>query len=145
MSQTKTTNVEGSDVSVQNSKLDRSLPELVSDVTRDLSTLVRKELELAKVETKEEISRGAKAGGMLGAAGAAGYFALLLLSFAFVFLLDLVMPLWAAFMVMAAVYGVVAAVLFLQGRTRMKQVSPMPEETVESVKEDVRWLKEQSR
>ena len=132
-------------MSVQNPKVERSVPELVSDVAKDMSTLVRKELELAKIETKEEISRGAKAGGMIGAAGGAAYFALLLLSFGIVFLLDLVMPLWAAFVLMAVVYGVVAAVLFTQGRTRMKQVSPMPDETVESVKEDVRWIKDQSK
>ena len=132
-------------MSLQNPKVERSLPELVSDVAKDMSTLVRKELELAKIETKEEISRTAKAGGMLGAAGGAAYFALLLLSFGIVFLLDLVMPLWAAFVLMAVVYGVVAGVLFAQGRTRMKQVNPVPEETVESVKEDVRWLKAQNR
>ena len=132
-------------MSIQNPKVERSVPELVSDVAKDMSTLVRKELELAKIETKEEISRGAKAGGMIGAAGGAAYFALLLLSFGIVFLLDLVMPLWAAFVLMAVVYGVVAAVLFTQGRTRMKQVNPVPEETVESVKEDVRWIKDQSK
>lgn len=132
-------------MSVQNPKVERSLPELVSDVAKDVSTLVRKELELAKIETKEEISRSAKAGGMLGAAGGAAYFALLLLSFGIVFLLGLVMPLWTAFILMAVVYGVVAAVLFTQGRRRMKQVSPVPDETVESVKEDVRWLKAQTK
>ena len=132
-------------MSVENPKVERSLPELVSDVAKDMSTLVRKELELAKIETKEEISRGAKAGGMLGAAGGAAYFALLLLSFGIVFLLDLVMPLWAAFVLVAVVYGIAAAVLFVQGRDRMKQVSPVPDETVESVKEDVRWLKAENK
>ncbi len=132
-------------MSIQNPKVERSVPELVSDVAKDMSTLVRKELELAKFETKEEISRGAKAGGMLGAAGGAAYFALLLLSFGIVFLLDLVIPLWTAFVLMAVVYGVVAAVLFTQGRARIKQVSPVPDETVESVKEDVRWVKGQNR
>ncbi|HEX2090138.1 MAG TPA: phage holin family protein [Actinomycetota bacterium] len=132
-------------MSIDNSKIERSVPELVSDVAKDISTLVRKELELAKIETKEEISRGAKAGGMIGGAGGAAYFALLLLSFGIVFLLDLAMPLWLSFVVVAAVYGVVAAVLFIQGRTRMKEINPVPEETVESVKEDVRWLKAQNR
>jgi len=132
-------------VSVQNPKVERSLPELVSDVAKDMSTLVRKELELAKIETKEEISRSAKAGGMLGAAGGAAYFALLLLSFGIVFLLDLVMPLWTAFLVVAVVYVGVAAFLYGQGRERMKQVNPVPDETVESVKEDVRWLKAENR
>ncbi len=130
---------------VENPKTERPLSELISEVTGDLTTLVRKELELAKIETKQEVSRAAKAGGMMGAAGAAAYFALLLLSLAFVFLLDLVMPLWAAFLVMAALYGLVAGALFVQGRARAKQVSPMPEQTVESVKEDVRWLKAQKR
>ena len=132
-------------MSVENPKVERSLPELVSDVAKDMSTLVRKELELAKIETKEELSRSAKAGGMIGAAGGAAYFALLLLSFGIVFLLSLAMPLWTAFVVVAAVYGVAAAVLFIQGRNRMKQVSPVPEETAGSVKEDVQWLKAQTK
>jgi len=129
----------------QNPKVEKPLSELISDVTADLGTLVRKELELARIETKQEISRTARAGGMLGAAGFAAYMALLLLSFAIVFLLALVMALWLAFLIVAVAYGVAAAVLYQQGRQRAKQIKPVPEQTVESVKEDMEWLKGQRR
>ncbi len=129
----------------QNPKVEKPLSELISDLTTDLGTLIRKELELAKVETKQEIQRTAKAGAMFGAAGFAGYMALVLLSFAIAFLLDLVMPTWLAFLIVAVVYAIVAAVLFFQGRERAKRIHPVPEQTVESVKEDMEWLKGQRR
>ncbi len=133
------------DVAPQPPKTEKPLSQLISDMTSDLSTLFRKEIELAKVETKEEISRATKAGGMLGAAGFAGYMAVVMLSFAIAFLLDLVLPTWAAFLIVAAIYGIVGFVLFQQGRNRMKTVNPVPEQTVETVKEDVQWLKDRKR
>lgn len=132
-------------MAAQNPKVEKPLSALISDMTSDVGTLVRKELELAKIETKEELSRTAKAGGMLGAAGFAGYLAVVMLSFALAFLLDLAMPLWVAFLIVALLYGAAAAFLFVRGRERMKQVNPVPEQTVETVKEDVEWLKAQRR
>ena len=126
-------------------KSEKPLSALISDMTSDVATLVRKEFELAKIETKEELSRAAKAGGMMGAAGFAGYMAVLLLSFAVVFLLDLVLPRWLAFLIVAVVYAIVGFVLFRQGQARMKHVNPVPEQTVETIKEDVEWLKAQTK
>jgi hypothetical protein len=113
---------------------------LVRDVAEDLSKLVRQELELAKVETKQDVIKAGKAGGALGGAGVAGWLAALFLSLAVMFALDAVMPIgWAAFIV-AVIWGVVGAVLFVTGRNRMRAVNLVPEKTVETVKEDVRWL-----
>jgi hypothetical protein len=101
---------------------------------------VRQEFELAKAETKREVAKAGKAGGMFGGAGVAGWMTVLFATLAVMFALGAVMPLgWAAF-VMAAVWGVAAAVLFAVARSRMRTVDLVPDRTVETVKEDVRWL-----
>jgi len=120
---------------------DRSLGQLFEAMTRELSTLVRQEFELAKVETKDEVRKAGRAGGMLGSAGAMGYLALLLLSFAAAWGLAEVMATGWAFLIVGAVHAVVAAVLFAKGRDRLREVRPVPEQTVETLKEDVQWAK----
>ena len=120
---------------------DRSLGELVGDMSRELSTLMRKEVELAKVETKDELSKAGRAGAMLGAGAAIGYAALLLLSFALAWGLAEVMAAGWAFLIVGVLHAVVAAVLVRQGRERMRAVKPVPEQTVETLKEDVQWAK----
>lgn len=122
---------------------EKSLGQLFSELTSDLSTLMRKEVELAKVETKEEVSRAGKAGGMLGGGAFAGYFALLFLSFALAWLLDEWMHTAVAFLIVGLLYAVVAAVLVVRGRARLQNVNPVPQQTVETLKEDVQWAKAQ--
>ena len=122
---------------------EKSLGQLFSELTSDLSTLMRKEVELAKVETKEEVARAGKAGGMLGGGAFAGWFALLFLSFALAWLLDEWMHTALAFLLVGLVYAVVAAVLVVQGRNRLQSVNPVPQQTVETLKEDVQWARAQ--
>ena len=118
-----------------------SVGELIGNISNDLSTLFRQEVELAKVELKAEASKAGKAGGMLGAAAFAGYLVVVLLSFALVAALSNVMdPGWAA-LIVAAIWGIVAAVLFANGRKKLKTVDPTPHRTVETLKEDAQWLK----
>jgi uncharacterized membrane protein YqjE len=124
---------------------DVSVGELVSQVTTDLSTLMRQELELAKAEIKTEVQKSGKAAGMLGGAGGAGYFTILFLSLTIMFALDEVMPLPVAALIVTLIYGIAAAVLFLRGRREMQQISPTPTQTVETLKEDVQWAKTRSR
>ncbi|HST64319.1 MAG TPA: phage holin family protein [Mycobacteriales bacterium] len=120
---------------------DRSVGELLGKVTTDLSTLMRKEVELAKVEMKEEATKAGKAGGMLAGAGAVGYLVLVFLALALMFALDAVMPTGWAALITAAVLGVIAAILFVVGKKQFAQVNPKPEQTVETLKEDVQWAK----
>jgi uncharacterized membrane protein YqjE len=120
---------------------ERSVGELLGEVTGDLSKLMRQEVALAKVELKEEAVQAGKAGGLLGGAGAVGYLVLVFLSLALMFALDNVMPIGWAAVITAVVLGVVTAVLFVVGRNRLKQVNPKPEQTVETLKEDVQWAK----
>jgi hypothetical protein len=112
-----------------------SVGDLIGEVTRDMSTLMRQELALAKAEVREEAVKAAKAGGMFGAAGFAGYMVLLFVSVAAWQGLAAVMPSGWAALIVTAVWAVIGAVLFVMGRQRMREVNPKPERTVETVSE----------
>ena len=114
---------------------DVSLGELVGNVTRDLSTLMRQELALAQAELKAEASKTGKAAGALGAAGFAGYMAVLFLSICLWWALgNLIGNGWSA-LVVAVVWAVVAAVLYSSGRKKLREVHPTPERTVDTLKD----------
>ena len=119
----------------------QSVGDLLGRVTTDLSTLMRQEVALAKVEIKEEAVKTGKASGMLAGAGLVGYLVLVFLALALMFALDAVMPTGWAALITAAILGAIAAVLFVMGRKQLKQVNPKPEQTVETLKEDVQWAK----
>jgi uncharacterized membrane protein YqjE len=121
-----------------------SVGELVSRVTSDLSTLLRQELELAKAEVKQEAVHAGKAAGMVGAGGVAGLLTLVFLSLTVVYALDRVLPLWLSALVVALLWGGAAGVMFLLGRKQLAHIGP-PERTVETVEEDVQWLKTRGR
>lgn len=122
-------------------RTDQSLGELVSTATRDLSTLIRSEVQLAKVEIKREVAAAGKGAGMLGGAGFLGVYALLFLSVSAAFGISwLGLPLGWAFFVVGMVYVVVAAVLVLTGKKSISKVGP-PEKTIETVKDDIAWAK----
>ena len=124
---------------------DRSVGALVREVAGDLSTLLRQELALAKAEVTQEAKKGGAAAGMLGGSGVAAHLLLLFLSLAVMFGLGAVVHLGWAALIVAAVWGVVAAVLFATGRKRLQQVEPVPQQTVETVKEDVQWARTRTR
>lgn len=121
---------------------DRSLSELVSEVTGEIATLFRQEVELARVETTEQVSRAAKAGGMLGAAAVIGFLDLILFSFAAAWALSEVVPEGVAFLIVALVFAVVAGILAMAGKKRLAAVNPVPNQTVQTVKEDVQVAKD---
>lgn len=124
--------------------VDSSVGDLLGRVTTDLSTLMRQEVELAKVEIKEEATKAGKASGMLAGGGAVGYLVLVFLALALMFALDAAMPIGWAALITAVLLGIVAAVLFVLGRKQFQQVNPKPEQTVETLKEDVQWAKNRS-
>jgi uncharacterized membrane protein YqjE len=118
----------------------KSVGEIVADIARDLGTLVRKELDLAKTEVKQEATKAGKGAGLLGGAGVAGHLALLFASLTVMFALDQVMSIvWAA-LIVAALWGVVTAVLAASGRKKLREVEPL-ETTTQTLKEDARWAK----
>jgi len=118
-----------------------SIGELLGNISGDLSQLFRQEVELAKAELKQEASKAGKAAGFLGVAGFAGYLAVVLLSFALVFALANVMDAGWAALIVAVLWGIVGAVLFVSGRNKLKSVDPVPHRTVDTLKEDAQWLK----
>jgi len=119
---------------------ERSLGELLGQVTSDLSQLMRQELELAKAELRQEGKQAGKAAGMLGGAGFAGYMVALFATVALMAALDAVMPLGWAALIVAALWGVVALVLYSRGRSEMRRVQAMPR-TKETLKEDAEWAR----
>jgi hypothetical protein len=120
-----------------------SLGGLVGQLSEDLGALLRDEVQLAKLELKEDATRAAKAGGMLGAAGFAGYVTILLLSFAAAWGLAEVVPIGVAFLIIGIVWGVVGAVLFVAGRARMRTLDIKPEQTIQTMQENIQWAKQQ--
>jgi uncharacterized membrane protein YqjE len=120
-----------------------SLGDLFSRLTGDLSKLMHDEIELAKVEMKETAKEAGMAGASLGVAGVTGLMALLLLSFAAAWGLAEVLPEGVAFLIVGGAYGIIALGLLAFGRQRLKTVKPVPEQTVETLKEDVAWAKQQ--
>jgi hypothetical protein len=112
---------------------DTSVGELMTNVLKDVSTLVRQEVELAKAEVKAEAGKAAKGAGMLGGAGFAGYMIVLFLSLALWQGLANVMDEGWAALVVAGVWVVAGAVLYATGRRELRRVDPKPERTVETL------------
>ncbi len=106
---------------------ERSLPDLLKRLSQETTQLVRQELDLAKAELSEKGRQAGAGAGLFGGAGAIGLLGL-------------------AALIVAVVYGVTAAVLAARGRVKVRQATPMvPEQTMETVKEDVQWAKTQTR
>ena len=120
-----------------------SLGDLLGEVTRDMSTLMRQEVELAKVELKQSATRAGKGTGMLAGAGVAGHFVLLFLSLALWWALGTVMGLGWSGVVVAVIWAVVAAVLAAMGRKELNAIKGMPR-TAETLQEIPPTLKPNS-
>jgi hypothetical protein len=112
-----------------------SVGALIGEVTKDLSTLMRQELELAKAELKVEAKKAGQGAGMFGAAGFAGYMVLLFGSLALMWGLANVMDTGWAGLIVAALWAVIGAVSFVMGRARFRQVNPKPERTVDTLQQ----------
>src|SRR3954452_9562860 len=133
------------ETTTQTSTETRSLGEIVGDISRDMSTLFKQELDLAKTEMKQEVAKVGKSAGMFGGAGLAGWFTLFFLSLALTWLLDNWMPVELAALIVAVVWGVVAGVLALRGRQEIKDANPQLPQTQQTLKEDAQWAREQKR
>jgi hypothetical protein len=112
-----------------------SVGQLIGEVTKDLSTLMRQELELAKVELKVEAKKASQGAGMFGAAGFAGYMVLLFLSIALWWALENVMDAGLAALIVAVIWAVIGAVAFVLGRKKFREVNPKPERTVDTLQQ----------
>jgi MFS family permease len=121
---------------------ERPIGELVKQLADQTSTLVRQEMDLAKAELAQKGKVAGKGAGLLGAAAVVALLAAGALTAFLIMLLDGALANWLSALVVAVVFGAIAAVLALQGRNRIKAATPpVPEQTVETVKEDVEWAK----
>ena len=124
-------------------KEERSLGDLFSELMTETSTLVRQEVALAQAELTNKATRMGKNVGYLVVGGAVGYAALLVILAGVVVILANFIPLWASALVVGAVVAVVAFMLVSSALAELRKADPVPRETVESIKEDAKWLKDQ--
>ena len=125
---------------------DRPLPELMKTLADQTATLVRQEIDLAKAEVSEKGKKAGLGAGMFGGAGVIGFLALAALTAAAILGLATALPDWLAALIVGLVYAGVAGVLALQGRNKVQEAGPpIPEQTVDTVKEDVEWAKTQKK
>jgi hypothetical protein len=122
---------------------DRSTVELIRDIATDTSTLVRQQIELAKQELMQTVTAKLVAAGALAAAGLFGFLFLVFAALAGAAALALVLPAWAAALIVAGTFLLLAVPAVLFGVRKVKQPPLKPEETVRTVKEDVAWARAQ--
>jgi uncharacterized membrane protein YqjE len=126
-------------------KQDRSIGELFSELASDTALLIRQEVALAKVELTEKANRVGRNVGYLVLGGAVAYAALLALMAAIITLLASVMAWWISALVVAVLVGIIAAVLISKALTALKKIDVAPRQTVETLKEDAQWAKQQMK
>jgi hypothetical protein len=127
---------------MQSEQRERPIAEVAKDLTSDLSLLVRQEIELAKAEMAEKGRTAAPGLGMFGGAGVIGLCAAGALTGCLVLLFSLFLADWAAALIVGVVLAAIAFVLARQGKERVADAGkPVPEQTIETVKEDVEWAK----
>ena len=125
---------------------DRSTADLFKKLSDETTTLVRREIDLAKAELAEKGKKAGLGAGMFGGAGLFGVGAFAALTTCLIAALDSAMPLWLAALIVAVVYAAVAAVLALTGKGKVQEAGPpVPEQAIESTKEDVEWAKTRAR
>lgn len=122
---------------------ERPMSEVFRDIVSNLQEMVRSEVRLARAEIREETSKTVRAGAMLAAGGVLGISASMFLLVCVAQLLSLTMPSWAASLIVGLAVAVAAAILISNGRKGL--VMPTPDRAIESVKENVEWMKNQTR
>jgi uncharacterized membrane protein YqjE len=124
----------------------RPVGDLMKDLSEQTSTLVRKEVELAKAELAVKGKKAGAGAGMFGGAGLFGFFAFAGLTTTFILALATVVEPWIAALIVTVVYGAIAGVLALQGKNKVQEATPpVPEGAVETTKEDVAWVKTRAK
>jgi len=120
-----------------------SIGSLFTDLTDDMGRLVRQELELARIETMQKVSTAMRSVVMMVAGGLVVYAGFIVVLIAVAILLGQLMPYWASSLLVGAVILLIGAILLNSGRNSLTNLTVVPEKTVESIKDDARWAKEQ--
>ena len=124
---------------------ERSLGELFADLSRETSNLVRQEVSLAKVELSTKASKVGKDVAFIGLGAAIAYAGLLAILAAVIILLAYFLPNWLAALIVGVVVAAIGGVLVQKGLDALKQESLAPQETIQTMKENAQWAKEQTR
>jgi MFS family permease len=125
---------------------ERPTTELLKQLSDQTTSLVRQEIELAKLEFREKGKKAGIGAGMFGGAGVFGLYAVGALTATIILALATFLPGWVAALIVTVVYGAIAGVLALRGKSKVKAAAPpVPEQAVETTKEDVRWVKTRAR
>ncbi|HEX3721345.1 MAG TPA: phage holin family protein [Nitrolancea sp.] len=122
-----------------------SFAELIQNIVTDIQGLVRSEIRLAKTEISEDVATTGRASSLLVGGVMLAFYAVGFLLLTFVYALGTAMPNWLAALIVAIVVAIVAGVLAMLGYQRIKQVNFKPEQTIDTVKEDVEWVKQQAK
>lgn len=129
-----------------NLQSEKSLSDLTQQLSEQTTALVRAEVELAKAELREKGKAAGLGAGMFGGAGALGLYALGALTACLILALATFLDAWLAALVVAAGYGAIAGILALTGKRKVEEgTPPLPEQAIESTKEDVQWTKQRAR
>ena len=125
--------------------VERSVSDVLQDILRNVQDMVRSEIRLAKVEIRDEVRRAVSSSVWIGAGTVGALSAWIFLLWALAYALATKTPMWAATLVIAVVMAAAAAVLIMGGIRRVRRIQPIPERTVESVKENLEWMKQPTK
>lgn len=123
----------------------RSVSDVLQDIVSNIQQIIRSEFVLAKVEISEKVRKASKPTAITGAGLALGFYGLGFLLLAAVYALSLVIPLWLAALIIGGFVAIVGGILIGVGISALKQIGPVPEKTVQTVKENVQWAKERMK
>jgi Flp pilus assembly protein TadB len=123
----------------------QSLGEILGNVVRDIQDLLRSEVRLAKTEVSEQVERGKTAGALFGAAAVMGLLAGMCLIATCIAALSLTMEVWLAALIMTLVIGAGATFMYMHAKTRLRGVHAAPQHTIQTVRDDIQWLKQRTR
>jgi uncharacterized membrane protein YqjE len=134
------------DYQAQTEARERPTAELLKEFSDQATELLRKEIALAKVEVAEKGKRAAVGAGMFGGTGVFGLYAFGALTACAILALATAVPAWLAALIVGVVYGAVAGVLALRGKAQVERAAPpLPEQAVDSTKEDLEWVKTRAK
>jgi uncharacterized membrane protein YqjE len=134
------------DVSTEDTRVDgRSLKQILQDIVGHVSDILRSEVQLAKTEIREDVTHFAKVSSFIGLSGVLAFYAAGLILLSAVYALQGVMPSWLAALLVSVAVGIVAAILYVTGQRKLRQISLRPDKTIQSLGDNVTWFKRQTK
>ena len=124
---------------------DRTFADVLQDIVDNVQTIIRSEIRLVKTELKEETAKAARATGIIAAGAILGLYAVGFLLLTLARALETVTAPRLASLIVAVLVGLASFIAISAGRTRMKHVHPTPDKTIQTVKENVEWVKDQTK